>query len=47
MLSSVIIIVVEQYVVTEVSTDSITLTTGGAEVIELAPVSPSLPLSTK
>lgn len=47
MLSSVIIIMVEQYVVTEISTESITLTMGGAKVIELAPVSISLALFTK
>ena len=47
MFSSVIIIMVERYVVTEISTESITLTVGGATVIGLAPVLTSLALFTK
>ena len=47
MFSSVIIVMVEQYVVTEISTESITLTMGGATVIGLAPVLTFLALFTK
>ena len=39
---SVITIMVDQYVVTQISTESITLTMGGAKVTGLAPLSISL-----